>query len=61
MRAKTLQVGGLKDWQTLCVCDKDPTGTKLMPTGIPEQYSERKARHMLKTFCLAMLAFPLTI
>ena len=27
--------------QALCVCDKDPTGKKLLPTGIPEQYSEK--------------------
>ena len=27
--------------QALCICDDDPTGTKLLPTGIPEKYSER--------------------
>ena len=37
----TRQVGGLKDLQALCVCDEDPTGTKLLPTGIPEEYSEK--------------------
>ncbi len=34
-------VCGLKDLQALCVCDEDPTGTKLLPTGIPAEYSER--------------------
>ena len=36
-----MQVGGLKDLQALCVCGKDPTGTKLLPTGIPEKYFEK--------------------
>jgi hypothetical protein len=31
----------LKDLQALCVGDEDPTGTKLLPTGIPAKYSER--------------------
>jgi hypothetical protein len=30
-------VCGLKDLQTLCVCDEDPTGTKVLPTDIPEE------------------------
>jgi hypothetical protein len=34
-------VCGLKDLQALCVSDTDPTGTKLLPTGIPAKYSER--------------------
>ena len=35
------QVCGLKDLQALCVCDEDPTGKKLLPVGIPAEYSER--------------------
>jgi len=31
----------LKDLQALCVCEEDPTGTKLIPTGIPEEYSRK--------------------
>ena len=31
----------MKDLQSLGVCDKDPTGEKLMPTGIPAEYSEK--------------------
>ena len=27
--------------QAQCVCDKDSTGKKLLPTGIPAEYSER--------------------
>ena len=27
--------------QAQCVCDKDPTGKKLLPTGIPAEYSEK--------------------
>ena len=33
-------VCGLKDLQAMCVCDADPSGTKLLPTGIPAQYIE---------------------
>ena len=44
-----VQVGGLKDLRALCVCDKDPTGKKLLPTGIPEQYSE-KGSHYAENF-----------
>ena len=25
-------------YPALCVCDEDPTGTKLLPTGIPENF-----------------------
>jgi hypothetical protein len=34
---------GLKDLQSLCVCDQDPTGhlKKLLSTGIPEKYSRQ--------------------
>ncbi len=38
---QVFHVGGLKDLQDLCVCDDDPTGTRLLPTGIPEKYSDR--------------------
>ena len=31
----------MKDFQALCVCDKDPTGEKMMTTGIPVEYSEK--------------------
>jgi hypothetical protein len=34
-------VCGLINLQALCVCDADPNGTKLLPTGIPAKYSER--------------------
>jgi hypothetical protein len=27
--------------EIICICDDDPTGTRLLPTGIPEKYSER--------------------
>ena len=37
--AQVFHIGGLKDLQALCVCDQDPTGEKLLPTGIPEKYS----------------------
>ena len=36
---QVFHIGGLKDLQALCVCDQDPTGTKLLPTGIPEKFS----------------------
>jgi len=36
---QVFHIGGLKDLQALCVCDQDPTGEKLLPTGIPEKYS----------------------
>ncbi len=31
----------MKDLQALCVCDRDPTGKKLLPTGIPAEYSQK--------------------
>ena len=37
----TDQVGGLKDLQALCLCGEDPAGTKLLPTGIPEEYFQK--------------------
>jgi hypothetical protein len=52
------QVGGLKDLQAMCVCDEDPTGTKLLPTGIPKIYSEKGSPYAEKIlFCNAGLSF----
>jgi hypothetical protein len=38
---QVFHVGGLRDLQALCVCEEDPTGKKLLPTGIPEKYSSQ--------------------
>jgi hypothetical protein len=37
---QVFHIGGLKDPQTLCFFDQDPTGTKLLSTDIPEKYSK---------------------
>ena len=37
---QVFHIGGLKDLQVMCVCDQDPTGEKLLPTGVPEKYSQ---------------------
>jgi len=36
---QVFHIGGLKDLQALCVNDADPSGEKLLPTGVPEKHS----------------------